>query len=527
MKVLVFNGIEKTIKGLRLKNRENWILPIFLSIHIIILLFPYKLNGYKIPVGWDTPHYILNMNIISEKGIYEFIKECNYIAFYSIFEYFISNFLNISPIILEKFLPPIMGISLTLINYLVIKQLYNSIKLEVIVLIFSIINFNIVRLVSDLHRNLFSLILVELSLFIILQKYLNTPKKMTGIILMSLLVVSGLSHLETFFVAIVTLSFLFVIELLIKSHNKNNLFIITSFSLCIVVLINLPFLPSFLSEHMTFNPQGLTLPLPKVEDYLKYLGGPLIPLYFLGLALSIEIYRKKHEELPLLLFLWNIVLLSGSLLQFLDVVIPSWRFILLTTVPIMSTIGLTILFKWKIFIKIGGKITQINNILIVSSLIILTPFVSNHYINNMQRPFRPWISNEAYNKLTFISTLNSTDSKIFVIYFDKGKYTAGFTILYYNWIKAILGSDTGVYFGKVNSLLLELPTPCKDEIANRTSYMLWEEVNSLNISESDIYLIDDWYRANMNKNLIEIYPGIYKLANEAVYVRTRNSKLCG
>jgi len=493
------------------RSKEILIIPTILLLHTIILFLPYWLNGYKPPVGWDTPIYILNVEIIENKGLYAFFQQNNQILFYSISEYFISTLLRISPIVLETFLPLIMGASLTLINYLIIKELYNSKKLEILVLIFSILNVNTMRLVCDLHRNLFCLILVEIALFLILPKYLREPTKMRGTILILLLVLAGISQMETFFIATGTLFCLFLFSLSVKSFNRaKHLSLIAVAPPLLVILINTPFLSAFLSKHMVFNPAITSPPAPKVEDYIEFLGGPLIPLYLIGLYLSIERYRKKQGNLHLSLFVWNILLLTGSFLPFFGVIIPSWRFLLLTTVPIMLTIGLTILSRSKnSFLLRAENPTQTNKVLMVSALILLAPLVS--YVVYTPRYLRPWISNEAYEKLTWISTLNRTDPSIFVIYFNHGPWTYSYIDLYNNWIKAILGPNTGLYFGQVDALLLGLPTPCSDEKANRTSYGLWQYVSSLNVNESDIYLIDDWYPVANQTILVEIYPGIYKV----------------
>jgi len=491
---------------MRLKRRigQYWLLLTFLVMNPIILFLPYWVKGYKFPVGWDTPWYIQNINIITNKGLYAFFEERNQILLYSALEYYMSTLFHISPITLEIFLPIVMGASLTLINYLMIKQLYNSKKLEFLILTFSVLNVNTMRLVCDLHRNLLSLIFVELSLFIVLPKYLRKLTKKRGAILILLLILGGFSQMETFFLAIVTLLFLFIYSLSVKSFDRaKHLSLVTFVSVLVIILMNSPFLSVFLSKHMTlnwtFNPQNFSALTLKIED-LRFLGGPMIPFYFIGLFLSIKKYRKKREDLLLLLFVWNVLLLLCSLLSFFGVILHSWRLVLLTTVPIMSTISL-ISFPKSI------KIRDRNLDVAILFILILLTFI--HYVYNTQANFHPWISNEAYDKLVWISTLNRTNPSIFIIYFNYGKWTSGNILLYRDWVKAILGSDTGVYFGQVNALFLGLPTPYSDKTTNQTSYRLWEHVSSLKINKSDIYLIDDWYPVADQTCLPEIYPGIY------------------
>jgi len=456
------------------------------------------------------------MRIISDKGFYALFRE-RYVEislFYSVFEYFIFIFFQIPPVILETFLPIIMGVCITLLNYLVIKEIYHSSILELLVLISSIFSLNTMRLVTDLHRNLFSLILVQISLFIILPKYLRVPRKKESTILILALVLTGFSQIESFFMVEATLICLFLHSLLVKSFKRaESLFLITFTSSLLFVLMASPLL-NRLYSHMFFNPERSPQPA-RMEDYLKFLGGPSIPFYLIGFLISMLSYKKKHEDVYLILFVWNTVLISVSFLPFFGVIIPGWRSLLLTTVPVITTIGLTLLSRLEIHVIVNGgsrtcKVLS-SKVLMVLVLIALTcGFLPTYYAYSISI-FRPWISNEMYQKLIWISTLERTQPSIFVMYFNLGGYTWSILQMYKEWIRAVLGSDTGVYFGRVESLLLRLPTPCSDKETNLMSYRLWDYVSSLNIEESDIYVIDDWYPVANEKIFVEIHPGIYKV----------------
>jgi len=207
--------------------------------------------------------------------------------------------------------------------------------------------------------------------------------------------------------------------------------------------------------------------------------------------------------MPFIIPLWNLVVIACSFIPWLGIKIPGYRFLLLATVPLVATIGLSKLF--------AEKSLKLKSLLILITLIVLTITVQI-VISSIN--YRSWISNSQYEKLTWIGNHKQNEPCIFVLYFDKADHTHGVASLYRNWIWAAIDSRTNVYFGEVNYLLRGEPTPSENLYVNRTSHDFWNDIENFTLNGTLIYLIEDWYNTTaLGQNYLEKvdHEGIYRV----------------
>ena len=501
---------------------------LFLFLDFVILLLPYYINGYEPPVGWDTPVYIRHMNVIAERGFFQFFQYSQGINFYSVFAYLFSLFFQMSFVVTEKVLPIALGVGFPLMNFQIVRRMYRSWKLEVLVLTLSIVDFNVMRMVVDLHRNLFCLILVQVALFLFLPEMLRNPSKRKAVIFILLMTLAGLSQIETFGLAIVTLSLLFVFFLLQRSFPEAKLLLLLTIPLSFLVIVFMfPFLETFLETAVYFNPAfkfSYEAWVATPKEYFAFLGHMLIPFYILGLGTCLLTYMKNRDEpLFFVILVWNLFLVVGSFLPWFGIKIHGWRVLVLTTVPVLSTIGFGKLTKFTTTFEVRLKRwgIRLRYSFLACILVVSVLSTTMFYVDGVSAFYKPWISNEDLEKLTWINSYMDQDKPhIFVLYFSYGKWTKGVADVFKGWVKAIVDPKCQVYFGKVKNLLYLVPTKSSNPYVNQTAYSFWRrlEEDQLTLKGSSIYIIDDWYSLTPDSQsyLTRIYPGVFQVKDSLV-----------
>ncbi len=486
-------------------SQKRFFITIFLLLvaaNFLILAFPYLLGWYMVPVGWDTPWYIHNMRLIEEQGFQAFFEKSQGINFYSIFGYFISLVFHISYLDSEKILPIILAVLFSAVNCQITKKLTNSWKLSLLAMFLTCIGWNILRLATDLHRNLFSFLLVETALFLLLPEILEQNCKKKMVIFVALLVAAGLAHLETFALAMLTLLILFMFYLNKGLHQKAK---VSIFCLLVPSLFVIGLESPYITKYLEGHPLSSMLQYSSIPrfaypwDYFTSWGAALTPFYLLGLKNSISFYIRKPEKPFLAIPLWNLILIAGSFLPFLIPQMPGVRFLYLVTVPLLATIELSRVCKRK---SLKFK-TTVFVIIIISLVLLRVVYLSMNY--------KPWISEDNYKRLLWINSDKQDKPCIIVFYFDKGEWTMGYAELNRHWVWALSGTKINVYFGYVENLLKSEPTNSDIEYINRTSYYFWSEIDNLTLSEARIYIIAEWYDPEINQSdFTQPYEGVFR-----------------
>lgn len=492
----------------RLIFKKRYVLVLFMILFLIldslVFVLPYYLKGYIIPVGWDTPWYICNMRLIEEQGVFPLFVKGHGINFFSILEYLFASAFNISFMLTATIVPIMISLLFPLVSFQIVRRFTGSRKLSLVAMAFTIVDYNIVRMTVDLHRNLFCLLLSQVAVFLILPHLLEKASKKDLFIFVSLMAMAGLSQVETFAVVMVML-FLLSISYIRKHslHAAKLLWLCILIPTLFVISVEAPFLPIFIEGHIVLNPTVNPYRQDFVAQpwsYLVSLGAGLFPLYIIGMYCLLKKTGKDlvgHE--CLLISFWNFVVIIGSFLPWFGVRVPGWRVLLLTTVPPVATLG---------FAKLFSKRSSVSKKKLVVLTVLITLSLATIIVSQI-RSYKPWISEENYAKLVCISNENQNSSCIFVLCLNKSLESAGF---HRNWVWAVVGTRTNVYFGNVDSLLRSEPTNFKDTYLNATSHIFWDDLKNFTLEATNIYLIEEWYELPLdNVKLEKVAQGIYRV----------------
>lgn len=502
--------------GLFSKRKTQILLMILLLfLDSLVFILPYYINSYTIPVGWDTPWYIRNMRLIEEQGFFSLFMKTQGINFFSILEYLFALTFNISFITSAMDVPIIIAILFPLVNFQIVKKLTKSNGLSLLAMLFTIIDYNIVRMAGIFHRNLFSLLLIEIAVFLVLPNLLKLPSKKSFFAFFSLAVIAGISQTETFAIAIIVLS------LLLFFYLKNRLVKLIKFLLLcilvpasIVILLQAPFLSSFVEAHMIFDPTYTTLHSTRKNltaqpwNYAMSLGMGLIPLFIVGTYVLFRNAVKHQKPLFQLLLFWNLTAIASSFLPVFKVRVPGWRLLLILTFPPVAILGFAKLFiEGRAFSNVRAPKAFLVKLLFLATLLAIS---LTGIISTQQSRYRPWIKEDLYHKLVWISDYEENKACIVVLHFDRGAQVFDYAWFYRNWIWAIIGTRTNVYFGDVESLLESKPTSFENPHMNVTSHVFWTELENFTLEGKNVYLIKELYENPLNETFwVEVETGIY------------------
>jgi hypothetical protein len=463
----------------------------FVSLDLMVFIGPYLVHGYVVPVGWDKAWYIRNMRIIEKQGFLPLFKEIGQVNLFSPLEYVISYVSGASFIFTAGAVPIVCAIAFLFLYQRITQELSKSLQLGIFSMILTIIDYNLLRTVgTSVDRGLFTFLMIAISLFIVLPRLIEKTSRVNLLSFSFLQISAGMSQMETYGINLFVLAmFLFIGRKKYPLKKLRLILLGTIVPLVLILAIQFPYLPEFFETHI-INPSSS--PWRPIEgeiahpvSYLLSLGSGLIGFFVLGLhRMHRRIKKQKEHSLPLLIFLWNMTVIILSFAPIVGLRIPGWRLLLLTTVPPLATIGFS-----EFFLNRNLGIRRMLIILSVAS-ITCTILVVNQYVN-----YRPWLSQEEFSKLNWISSNKQTDSVVFIIYYDFGKATMPWAELHSNWIRAIVGTETDVYFGEVQLLLQSEPTPSDEYYVNYTSYEYWSRIKNVSPRESENYLIVEWYEA--------------------------------
>jgi hypothetical protein len=488
------------------RKTRIFLVILLLFLDLLVFILPYWIRGYTIPVGWDTAWYIRNMRLIKEQGIHSFFIKTHEINLFCLLEYVFASIFNISFTLTEAIVPVMIGMLFPLVNFQMVKKLAKSQKLALVAMLFTIIDYNTVRMTGLLHRNLFCFLLTEIAVLLVLPGFLAKPSKKRFLIFVLLLVMAGLSQMDTFAIAMFMLFISLILYLkkrLLKTAKLLFLCLLTP--TLIIILLKAPFLPIFMEEHIVFNPAVRSYRQNFIADpwcYLVSFGAGLIPLYIFGMY---ELLKKTSKNLEkyrcLFISLWNAIVIAGSFLPVFSVRVPGWRFLILATVPPVATLGFVQLFLEK------GSFSKKKALILVALIAVSLIAI----IVNQSRSYRPWISENEYRKLMWISNATQHDSNIiFVLSLEKGRDTFELAELHRHWIWAVVGTRTNVYFGDIKCLIESQPTAFENQFLNSTSHIFWNELEDFTLNGARIYTIEEWYENLLNETyLVEVYSGIY------------------
>lgn len=507
---------------------------IFLS--ILLLSKPYWYG--RTPVGWDTPFYVGLTKLILSKGIQELITETSYFHFYSLLSALVVGSGIIDAVSLEIILPLILGVlSVVLFGYLAWKW-YQDIELSLFALLLASTSFTVIRVVTDLHRNLLALVFL-LAVFSFLPDFVQGKSMWNRMVVFGLLFLMVITHVETYvFSLFVFLTFLAVLLFVRKSLTPKqavlNFFLYISPAFLMFFLL-LPMV-SVLWTNLQPKPLIIRVSLNTILENL-FAANIILVIIFLVLLKIQEfkhtvftfLRREEHRTVNTLLFCWTFLTVFALLLPLLRIPVPPLRVLLISPVIIWIAVCLASLIrvikksKRSIYKSIHGLYKPL--IVVTASIIVVNVMFANYFVDSYMRPF---IANSTLERLRTLEEHNFQSKPIVVFYFRAGEDTGYLLKLYELWVNAFIG-DHLTYFGKLNFMMAKIPMPFANYYVNETSFQVWKDFENyapelhttlVLIMPGDFYSSLSPYEQNSTD---VISPGIFKLKNDYQFIPSSSS----
>jgi hypothetical protein len=254
-------------------------------------------------LGWDTPDYVWTAKDVIAKGPINMIDAWGFPFFYSLLLAFFGYLVG-DVVIVERILPILFGVVLIWANSELVFRITKNVHAAGLAAILSAISINVLRLVSDLHRNLMVLSLSMIALLLIpnveeRRSFIN--KAYLSFIL--LLFVIAITQIETYF--ILSLS-LVLYGIFTKNLKKLCMFILAC---AIPTAVLVPLFSKFFFGYFG-SLTNVEYPL-SVSAALLWTGGSWIMLGFIIIG-SFLFFKSqlKSKKLISLIFSWCLVLLA-------------------------------------------------------------------------------------------------------------------------------------------------------------------------------------------------------------------------
>jgi len=483
----------------------------------VVIFLAFLLNAYwtyniSFPVGWDPAVYIFSARRIVQIGLLNYIVTNGYPNLYMILLSAVS-FLTSNFTISEMVMPPVLSILLLFVNFLIARKASNNSYLSGLSFIFSI-SISTIWLVSNLHRQLLTLLLVWSAFYILTNgRPYTLSKKM---LVVAMLTLASWTHVETFGLALLTL----LIYLAIFRDKSAAKLVLTSTGISLVLL--LPLAPRFISISLllvgNFSPSNA----PLLGTYQLYLGGMLFPLALFGLLKSLHSFMIGKQRIAAVLTIWSFLIIIGAALTYIEPIYPAWRMLMLLPTPVLLVLGLkaitdllkaharkiSITFQWQ-----GAPSKPSHHRISLTTIVLLSLLLPSVYISVIQgwqaanQLYRPWITNSAVEKLRYIAANIVFDkTPIFVLY---GYSDPGLAGLHNLWISAVVGEHF-TYYGRIDWLLNKTQLTIGQEFLTSTFYDELSDMSDDAFLGTPTVVISDFYPQQTEfLRRFEISNGIY------------------
>jgi len=487
----------------------------------VVIFLAFLLNAYwtyniSFPVGWDPAVYIFSARRIVQIGLLNYIVTNAYPNLYMILLSAVS-FLTSNFTISEMVMPPVLSILLLFVNFLIARKASNNSYLSGLSFIFSI-SISTIWLVSNLHRQLLTLLLVWSAFYILTNgRPYTLSKKM---LVVAMLTLASWTHVETFGLALLTL----LIYLAIFRDKSAAKLVLTSTGISLVLL--LPLAPRFISYYLLLLPKAFSSSsAPLLGTYQLYLGGMLFPLALFGLFEIFHSFMIEKQRIAALLTIWSFLIILGApLIYITEPRYPVWRMLLLLPTPVLLALGLkaiTDLLNEKTgarkisitFQSRGAPSKPSRHRASLTTIVLLSLLLPAVYISVIQgcqvanQLYRPWIANSAVEKLRYVAANIVFDkTPIFVLY---GYSDPGLAELHNLWISAVVGEHF-TYYGEIHSLHNKTQLTIGQEFLTSTLPSELSGMSDDAFLDTPIVVIGDFYSQQMQSLLeFEISNGIY------------------
>jgi len=444
---------------------------------ILTFVISYYLWGfYGLPMGWDTPHYIEQANIVARQGpIQLFVVQGPYNFVYQLLSGTIV-WLGATAISLEIVLPIIFS---ALLPFLIsrLAMVNNDFRFSTFATIAVPGWFAIYSLGASLHANLLGLVFVLAAIpFILQSQTIGQPRTIMGLILIG---IASFTHIETtlFFVGL-----MFILGVALSGIPKRVAIVAMAVVLPAAILYVIHFL-------QLVSLTGYSLPVYTLEPILFWfeIFGPLLPLVIFGLTLGL---RGKRTSLESLVMLWAGASILIGLSQYLDPQTYTFaqRAAELVPVPFLAATGLRRLGMLRVSRGLGGfSPALLQRALLAASLILIVVSWPTSYVADAPVDQRVFLPVSAYQRLQWINAnMKFSDTPIFV-YNDFDINAGGLGDLYDNWVGAIVGTHLS-YIGSIDYLVQVQQTPYSNVVSRLHSAIFEKQLRDAGITNRAVLL---------------------------------------
>lgn len=488
---------------------------------VFILVRNYLKNN--VPIGWDTPHYIYSIDIISNEGIRDYIifKKATYL-FYPFLGYINKIITGLSSYSVEIYLPILLVIVSIIMSYLIFKKLFKSNFIAILVVPFMVGWTTIYSFISDLHPNnlVFCLFLVIIYFFF---EFVESGKHKFLVIF--LLIICSLTQFET------TLFFTIIFSAFILTYFTINRISLKKGVLLCITMISLAILPWFISimyssKTLEFFTQGAKMYyiIPDIrESWISLLGGGFYVLFIsIGLIFLVSKILSKPLKKEILFFsLWALfsLIIAVSSMIYPNLRAHATRSLILFPSPFIATIGL-----YEIIKIIKTKAKGIGKIIILFLLLSLTlTTLTLIALNISNNKLKPYIAEETFVDINSLSKNRQSGDYIFLVYAKDNEYSGEFLDLWKDWLYAFFGRKIYLYPSRIEDFKNVGLTKFNDPYLNLRVKEYITQINEANLlncnklKESNIILIKEFYKADDNlDDLIKLTNTTYLIKNESI-----------
>lgn len=467
------------------QKKYQFLYIISFTFSLIILIYMYTLSS-PLPIGWDTPVYVYNIDGITEHGSNwltmndRFVYKTNYFILGSV----ISSILGIDNLTLQIVYPIVISSIILIILIVFACEKGGYYKYTPVAAIFWICLYKM----SETNATLLFSLNIFIILYILDKKEMQKYYAVLTILLTSLIMIHFIQAI--FFMPII-ISYIALTKQINVKKIKGTLLVLFTL-LCPYLYLNLNLIKRFIVKESTgtlqveLTPHKILLDLFGIEQFLFL----TISIFYL-----LIIYKNKRETF---LFPWTCWILLF--------IIPIWffgfphypynRLIFVAPIPILLSFSLY---------QILNIFKKNRTLLLIIIPLIIIPFTLSTVAYSTS--VHPWISHETYQKVEILAQ-NKTTNSIVPVYPIQTSIGS--------WIIALKGDY--IFYGKVSELLDNTSYNYDPFSGNkyRSKLKLINDgvYKDGKINESyTIYIIKDVYRVedfNMNSTR-EIYPGIYEL----------------
>jgi hypothetical protein len=437
---------------------------------ILIVLFQsfkYRTFGTTLLLGWDTPSYVWTAEHVIAKGPIYMIDAWGFPYFYTLvlafFGYLIGNV-----VIVERILPLLFGVLLIWANSELVFRITKNVHIAGLAAILSAISLNVLRLVSDLHRNLMALSLSMVALLLVPnieeQKSFINRRYLSFVLLLFII---AITHFETFFILSLSL-----VLYGIFTKNLKKLFMFT-LACAIPVAILVPLFSKFFFRYLgtlVYFDYELT-----VGEILLWTGGSWIILGFMIVG-SFLFFKPelRSRKLVSLIFSWCLVLTALISLTGAKIVhLPAdftYRSLIILPIPVLlasAAQGCNNLIshhqrtktslstqKRRSFKAIFRRLPPF---LIAFFLIGSSAFLTIQYVDAF---FTPFIPRSGYEKILETKQFLAQNSLLIPVLVFRGDPPVWYANLYRNYLGAEVGEHFA-YYGDIEKLFQFVPSESK------------------------------------------------------------------